>query len=170
MTKGYDESEVVNRAIKCFSVTHRTDAFYPGQEPIPGTFSCRTCNVDLTDGVKIQWLHAFKCQKKAHHEEALIALKEKCPFDRPCQFQKIDRDGSFRDCGLSAKNWKQFYGHLKGHLITSSQTEKKTSESSTRIWYCWFDGCAMDTSPRGKKGVVTNLRIRPPVRFCSGFI
>jgi hypothetical protein len=178
LTASSDEGGLARKAIECFSVTHKVDMFFPGQEPFPGTFSCRICNVHLTresgrynqDIGGSAWRHALLCSQKVHLEAAQRELEERCAFDQQCRFVKLRRVASaatLTTCGHISKDWSNFFTHTRNHT-TQSSYEYITDGKSRRIWYCFFEGCAHDLSPRDRGSSNGNLRTDPQFDSLEG--
>jgi hypothetical protein len=49
MEESIGEEELSAVMIKWYSVNHNLDDFFPGQEPLLGTYDCRFCGKDLND-------------------------------------------------------------------------------------------------------------------------
>jgi len=179
LTGGSTEATLMQKAIECFSIHHVIDAFYPGQEPPRGTYACPVCSIGLLLHEKYNpevgnaaWRHTFSCTRKVLLEAASVELKARCPFDRPCQFQKLVVTGSttaFQQCGNVAKSWPSFFNHNKTHIHTGRRTN---GSSPTAHFYCFFKGCAHDLSPRGTDSALdatprTDPRFDSPAEFNS---
>jgi hypothetical protein len=176
LTEGSNEAKLMQRAIECFSITHPIDNFFPGQEPLPGTYSCPICHLDLLRESgkydpklgRSAWRHCFNCSQKVLLERAEEEIRTRCPFNRPCRFQKLVVAGSattLEACGHIATSWSNFRHHLTFHFRSVLQTHV-TNGSPHQVWYCFFDGCAHDLSPRGGTGASDSTYRNDP-RFGS---
>jgi hypothetical protein len=56
------DPELMDIMVQCYSSVHASDTFFPGTEPLPGTYVCRFCGI-LLDGHP--GAHAFICYKQA---------------------------------------------------------------------------------------------------------
>lgn len=155
LTKGTNETDLAETATQCFAITHRVDAFFPGQEPSPGTFSCPQCGVDLNgiDGNHPHY-HTFRCTQRAIEAETTKKVEGERPLDAPCQFQKPNRSGNLADCGTICKSWRSLFNHIQHHLKRSYGRDDGDKSSAKMHYYCFFKGCAVDSSPckRSKEG------------------
>lgn len=172
-----NESRLMQKAIECFSITYRIDTFYPGQEPLPGTYSCPVCYAKLQQehgkyDPKLgnsPWVHIFNCTKNVLLETAKDEIRTRCPFNQPCQFQKLVAAGSvtaLQTCGHIADSWTGLHNHLTNHLKIAGHSHV-TDGTSQRVWYCLFKGCARDLSPRRTARIADATPPRNDPRFSS---
>lgn len=94
-----------------FNRLHRADLFYPGEEPLPGTFDCRYCGLNLRQLVRshAHATHPSICHRKVLNEQQLIHLQERdsvavetCPLRCFGSGQRLKTKGGrafFKDAG-----------------------------------------------------------------------
>ena len=175
LPEGVNEARLMQKAIECFSITYRIDTFFPGQEPSLGTFSCPICHIELVrkegeydpEMGRSAWSHSFNCSRKVFLDTAKEDLRARCPFNQPCQFQKLVTGSatSLQACGHVAKSQINLFNHLQNHLLAAAQTHV-IDEAPQKVWYCFFSGCAQDLSSRAKDGS-SDTPLRSDQRFGS---
>lgn len=155
---GQDEAELASRLIECFLTTHAIDAFYPGEEPFPGTYCCRFCNISLTRTKSPAAAdedhpsshvhrHVHACAKAAALAWAQSDLEQRVDYKRPCSYQYIADENSTRasrSCGNVATSVQGAYNHLQNHML---HMETAVAGSHQKGYHCSFQHCAGDHSP-----------------------
>lgn len=64
--------------VVAFNHLHRADRFFPGQEPLPGTFDCRFCGLPLhsvENGTRNAQTHAWTCEGERLAQRSLDELR-----------------------------------------------------------------------------------------------
>jgi hypothetical protein len=152
LNSGQDEAELASRLIESFLTTHAIDAFYPGEEPFPGTYCCRFCNVSLTRTKSAveddhpgsaTHRHVHACAKAAMLAWAQSDLEQKVDYKRPCSYQYIadeDSTTASRSCGNVATSVMGAYNHLKNHMLHMETTV--VAGSHQKGYHCSFQHCA----------------------------
>jgi hypothetical protein len=140
------EAEMSDCLTRWFSVCHNVDQFPPGEEPLPGAYSCRFCGEDLSKLHK-PYAHTHACAKVDAVARAQALLDTVCPLDAPCQFQTIgtkEASGQLVTCDETFDTAAARGNHMRTHVKTMT----KKNDDGVKIPTCFFGDCA--TCP--KKG------------------
>jgi hypothetical protein len=131
--------------IRWYSVCHSIDQFPPGEEPIPGTFSCRFCGKDMSD-IHHPYEHTRACAKKDAAVRAQALLDSASPLDQPCQYQicgNKETFGEFVTCDQTFGTIAKRGEHMRSHVRTMT----KKGNDGTKVPTCFFGACA--SNPKG---------------------
>jgi hypothetical protein len=70
--------DLMDLVVQCYSGLHPSDMFYPDTEPLPGSYLCRFCGVDL-HAVERAGYHAFQFYKKEFLQSLANSLNKHYP-------------------------------------------------------------------------------------------
>jgi hypothetical protein len=88
MTTGMNEAKLAALLQQQFSTTYPPDRFYSGEEPLPGTYTCRFCDVDLLD-IKHPAAHVHSCARIDAVKSAAIEYVTLFPYTVACDSKKV---------------------------------------------------------------------------------
>lgn len=71
----------MNIMVQSYSGVHGSDTFFPGTEPLPGTYVCRFCLNALADHPGV---HAFACYKQALFQSLKDRVDDQYPVSSGC--------------------------------------------------------------------------------------
>ncbi|EHK16055.1 uncharacterized protein TRIVIDRAFT_65122 [Trichoderma virens Gv29-8] len=137
---GDDEAALCGVMMSWFKVTHGIDTFWAGQEPLPGTYACRFCGIDLVE-VHHPDEHCYKCSQKDAIQRATSLRDGIFPLNQPCQYQVCghgDQLYEFVTCGKTFTTIKEQGDHMRSHV----RTMQKTGANGDKVPTCFFGGCA----------------------------
>lgn len=122
--------------VDAFNHLHGADRFYPGQEPLPGTFDCRFCG-DTLIGIKFTHKHAYACEREGLARGILDRLE---PGDMgavtTCPLLAQKQDGTTRRCLSKPGHPQYFFEHAR-----RSHCDNPGGDSRVR-WRCLNHGAA----------------------------
>ncbi|KAJ9641412.1 hypothetical protein H2199_005382 [Coniosporium tulheliwenetii] len=124
--------DLIGYLIDAFNHIHVIDQFYPGQEPLPGTWKCRFCSKALAQ-CKHPDEHSYWCQKAAMLKATEQRLQSEYTLMEECNWITSERK---RYCGKKdfADLAAQF-DHVRTHV---NRTNPRT---------CRFGACANAEKP-----------------------
>ena len=112
--------EISKLLVTCFNHLHPIDEFYPGQEPQPGTYLCRLCDMSLEDLKASE--HSRQCAKlmvlnTAIEQLNLVNVPPRCTwFSENNQQCPTDNILDLRACS----------GHVEQHYVYRRNTHGAT--------------------------------------------
>lgn len=113
-----------------FNHLHPADRFYPGQEPLPGTYDCRFCDVNFhTMHGQLIHVHADLCEAERLFQNVLVGLQA---LDTTavsiCPLTQISKDDgtSIVACKAKPRQWVMYRAHLM-NMHRESMTSKAYS-------------------------------------------
>ena len=115
-----DATQLADLLVTSFNHLHPIDAFYPGQEPLPGTYEGRFCGQPLVDIEASE--HARQCAKNAmlstiSNDLSLLHAPDRCTWFNHQDEQCGGRD--FEDL----KDWSR---HVEQHVVYIRNTHGAT--------------------------------------------
>lgn len=143
MTAGMNEAKLAALLQQQFSTAYPPDRFYPGEEPLPGTYTCRFCDVDLLE-IKHPANHAHSCARIDAVKSTAIEYDRLFPYTVACDFKKVRKvNGSYElyDCGLTFTDRRGFGDHVRTHITGNNMSVR--DDSGTHQLTCFHGTCAL---------------------------
>lgn len=139
--QGENNEELFKVMERWYSVIHPLDEFPPGQEPLPGTYSCRFCGENLNSGDfasrrRNRTRHCQNCSQIDATARAQQLHDQLSPFDTPCSFQKRVRGGGRSPCGKVSSSVAEAGAHNKSHIAGMV-----CKEDGEKVRTCHFGSC-----------------------------
>ncbi|OBT90547.1 hypothetical protein VE02_00995 [Pseudogymnoascus sp. 03VT05] len=137
-----NEAELASGLGSFFKIVHPIDRFFPGQEPIHGSYRCMFCDGDLYGTVHAS-LHVCMCALKEATTETIRIADEIFPFDQPCAHTTIKKTkgvDQLISCGKTFSNRQGFGLHVSNHLSGKCQTIR--NEDGDLVPSCFYPPCA----------------------------
>ena len=100
-----NEAELASGLGMFFQIVHPIDRFFPGQEPIPGSYRCIFCDDNLVKTVHAS-LHVYQCALKEATGETIRIIDELFPFDQPCTHTNVKKIGGVDQLVLCGKTFQ----------------------------------------------------------------
>jgi hypothetical protein len=142
MEMSQTESELSGVMMAWYSICHGIDDFPSGEEPVPGTFDCRVCGMDLSS-VHHAYEHTYACAAEAAAAKAQLLLDTLCPLGQPCHYQFCGEKDKFRQfdtCEKAFDSRAQLEEHMRSHM----RTMRKRNDNSEWVPTCFFGDCALN--------------------------
>lgn len=151
---GVQDPELMDLMVQCYSGLHPSDMFHPDTEPLPGSYLCRFCGVDL-HAVERAGYHAFQCYKKEFLQSLANRLNEHYPISK-CTAMILKSDADLRvkkrvdeavqECGKildgsTEKSTEKAIYHARIHL------ENLFPSQNGILVRCTFGGCHESQTP-----------------------
>jgi hypothetical protein len=142
MEMSQTESELSGVMMARYSICHGIDDFPSGEEPVPGTFDCRVCGMDMSS-VHHAYEHTHACAAEAAAAKAQLLLDTLCLLGQPCQYQFCGEKDKFRQfdtCEKAFDSRAQLWGHMRSHM----RTMRKRNDNGEWVPTCFFGDCALN--------------------------
>jgi hypothetical protein len=148
------DAELMNLMVQCYSGLHPSDMFHPDTEPLPGSYLCRFCGLDL-HAVERSGYHTFQCYKKEFLQSLANRLNEQYPIFK-CTAMILRSDVDLRvkkrvdeavqECGTildgsTEKSTEKAIYHARIHLESLFPNKNGISVK------CTFGGCYESQTP-----------------------
>ena len=145
-----NEAEMASVLGAFFKIVHPIDRFFPGQEPVSGSYRCMFCDEDLA-GVVHASLHVYKCALTEATDRSCRIADELFLFDRPCAYTNLKKVNGVWDlvqCGKTFSDRKAFGVHVGSHHF--GKTQMIGDEHNDLVLSCFYIPCA--ELPSGLRG------------------
>jgi len=161
---GYTDAALSDLIVEVFSAAHKSGKFIPGEEPLLGTYMCRFSGTDLSSNY-----HAPEAAHSAHAKEVNKIAKEAfesylLPLESPCSYhaQGPLKLVNPKLCGHSSfKTRRNQIKHVFQHTLVLHQKYYAAGNIPLGEWHCYYDGCAILTTP------ATSNTLDPPIVILS---
>jgi hypothetical protein len=147
---GYTDAALSDLMVEVFSAVHKSGKFIPGEEPLLGTYMCRFSRADLSSNY-----HAPEAAHSAHAREVNKIAKDAfeshlLPLELPCSYhaQGPLKLVNPKLCGYSSfKTRRDQIKHVFQHTLVLYQKYYAAGNIPLGEWQCYYDGCAILTTP-----------------------
>jgi hypothetical protein len=144
----YTDAALSDLMVEVFSAAHKSGKFIPGEEPLPGTYTCRFSGVDLSSNY-----HAPEAAHSAHSRKVQKAAKEAfeehfLPLELPCSYyaQGPLKLVNSKVCWFASKTRGDQIKHVFQHTLVLHKKYYAAGNIPHGEWHCYYKGCAIVTT------------------------